>query len=346
MTCQPYPQLLDQVRRCLEVAGLSESHARFASEAICLASLRGTDSHGIRLLPHYLSALHSGRINVSASFDFVRTGLATGSLDANHGIGHAAVATAMQHAIELAEESGIGVVTVRNSSHCGAMAYYGLMAPPEGMIGLAFTNATPKVKVFNASQPFFGINPICFTAPMLHEEPFCYDASPTIMPNNRVKLYAERGEQLPAGVAADAEGIETLDPALARMLLPIGGDLAGYKGYGMAMVVDILCSLLSGMPNAKDVSPMYAADGANPSDQRLLGQMVAAVRIDRFVPLLEFKQRLQATADAIRTLPQQGDAPVMVPGDPEKKHAAQHLLTGVDVSSALMQLLEQNSSSI
>ena len=340
MTLHAYPQLLDHVRRRLEQAGLSDQHARFAAEAICLASLRGTDSHGIRLLPHYLSALKSGRINVSATFDFVRTGVATGLLDAHHGMGHAAVASAMEHAIVLAKESGIGVVSVRNSNHCGAMAYYGLMAPPEGMIGLAFTNATPKVKVFNASQAFFGINPICFTAPMLNEDPFCYDASPTIMPNNRVKLYAERGEQLPAGVAADAVGRETLDPSLARMLLPIGGELAGYKGYGMAMVVDILCSLLSGMPNANQVSPMYAGDGATPSDQRFLGQLVAAVQISNFVPLRAFQERLQQTADAIRQLPPQADAPVLVPGDPEKRHAAHNLQHGVDVPTGLRELLE------
>lgn len=339
----PYSWLVSQAAARLERAGLSSEHAQFSSEAICQASLRGTDSHGIRLLPHYLSAIQSGRIDVLARFAFQRTGQATGCLDAKHGIGHAAVATAMNHAITIADEVGVGVVTVKNSNHCGAMAYYGLMAPPRGMIGLAFTNATPKVKAFHAVKPFFGINPVCITAPMLDEEPFCYDASPTIMPNNRVKLYAERGELLPPGVAADAQGHETLDPVMARMLLPLGGVLAGYKGYGMAMVVDILCSLLSGMPNANDVSPMYEADGAQPSDHRFLGQMVAAIRIDNFVPLLEFCERLQRTAVLIRSCPPEADQPVMIPGDPEKRCAARNLKSGISVDETLLRLLTAES---
>lgn len=339
----PYSWLVEKSAACFERYGLIHEHARYASEAICQASLRGTDSHGIRLISHYLSAIERGRINVNASFAFERSGQATGCLDAHHGIGHAAVATAMQHAISIAMEAGVGMVTVKNSSHCGAMAYYGLMAPPRGMIGLAFTNATPKVKVFHSLRPFFGINPVCITAPMLEEEPFCYDASPTIMPNNRVKLYAERGQLLPPGVAADAQGQETLDPAMASMLLPIGGLLAGYKGYGMAMVVDILCSLLSGMPNANDVSPMYEADGANPSDHRYLGQMVAAIRIDNFVPLQDFQARLQQTAQMIRTSPAEGNHPVMIPGDPEKHCAAHNLEAGISIDNLLIKLLQEVS---
>lgn len=338
----PYETLLKRSRELLEETGLISEHARLTAEAICTASLRGTDSHGIRLLPHYLEAIHVGRIDPKVEFQFSKTSPSTGVLDAHHGMAHAAVATAMDHAIALAEEAGTGFVSVKNSNHCGAMAYYGLRAAECDMIGLAFTNATAKLKVFNARETFFGINPTCITAPMEGEEPFCYDAAPTVMSNNEIKLYKEREEKLPEGVAADENGEMTTDPALSRMLLPLGGDIAGYKGYGMAMVVDILCSLLSGMPNGKDVSTMYPADGGALEEKRFLAQFVGAIRIDVFQDVQVFKQRMKETADQVRQLTMQsneGNRIVMIPGDPEKKASAYRLREGIELSKDFYTLL-------
>ena len=321
---------------------MSSLHAELTSEAICTASLRGTDSHGIRLLPHYLKSIKAGRIDANAEFEFRQTGMSIGILDANHGMAHAAVATGMDYAIGLAEKAGAGFVSIKNSNHCGAMAYYGLRAAEKEMIGLAFTNATAKVKVFNAKKPFFGINPICITAPMYGEEPFCYDAAPTIMSNNKVKMYKERGEKLPEWVAADGDGNMTLDPTLSKMLLPLGGELGGYKGYALAMVVDILTSLLSGMPNGRDVSSMYEADGGRSGDKRYLGQFVGAIRVDLFEDLMTFKKRLKETAEEVRSLPREEGAPdeVMIPGDPEKKITTQRLKDGIEIDSELNEVLK------
>lgn len=335
-----YSDLLKKTKKKLKEAGLTGRHAQLTSEAICTASLRGTDSHGIRLLPHYLDAIKAGRIDPKAEFEFQKTSLSTGILDAHHGMAHAAVAIAMDHAIELAEEAGCGFVAVKNSNHCGAMAYYGLRAAEKDMIGLAFTNATAKVKVFNAKEPFFGINPICITAPMEGEEPFCYDAAPTVMSNNKVKMVKQRGESLPEWVAADEGGNMTLDPAIARMLLPLGGEHAGYKGYAMAMVVDILTSLLAGMPNGKDVSTMYPDDGGTLSDKRYLAQFVGAIRIDLFEDKSVFKKRLKETADRVRGLQKENEkvVNVMVPGDPEKTCMSQLLNNGISVPEYLSTL--------
>lgn len=338
----PYQQLVKRTSELLKQAGLTSVHAELTSEAICTASLRGTDSHGIRLLPHYLKSIKAGRIDANAEFEFHQSGMSIGILDANHGMAHAAVATGMDYAIELAEKAGAGFVSIKNSNHCGAMAYYGLRAAQKEMIGLAFTNATAKVKVFNAKKPFFGINPVCITAPMDDEEPFCYDAAPTIMSNNKVKMYKERGEMLPEWVAADDEGNMTLDPSLSKMLLPLGGELGGYKGYALAMVVDILTSLLSGMPNGRNVSSMYEADGGRPGDKRYLGQFVGAIRVDLFEDLKIFKKRLKETAEEVRNLPWEESAPdeVMIPGDPEKKITAQRLKDGIEIDSELNEVLK------
>jgi ureidoglycolate dehydrogenase (NAD+) len=332
-----YEELLGIARSILGRLLSNSGHAKLAADAICMASLRGTDSHGIRLLPHYCDAIKNGRIVADAEFVFEKTFASSGIFDANHGMAHAAVSLAMDNAIEMATHSGIGFVSIKNSNHCGAMAPYAMRACGSDMIGFAFTNATAKVKVFNADTPYFGINPICMAAPMEDEDPFCYDAAPTLMSNNKVKMYKEAGEMLPPDVAADTEGQMTLDPSLARMLLPLGGHQGGYKGFGMAMMVDILSSLLSGMPNGSRVSSMYPMDGGDLSDKRYLGQFVGAVRIGAFEDPDVFKKRLKATAEEIRSYKNTDfkDKPVMVAGDPEKRTAKERLVSGIPLSESL-----------
>jgi ureidoglycolate dehydrogenase (NAD+) len=334
----PYQRVLQFCNNILLQAGLDTEQASVTAEAICSASLRGIDSHGIRLLPHYLEAIEKRRINPEAEFHFKQTSMSTGILDANHGIAHAAVAKAMDHAIELAIQTGTGFVSVKNSNHCGAMSYYAMRACEKDMIGIACTNASPKLRVFNSTKPYFGINPICFAAPIEGEEPFCYDAAPSVISNNKIKMLAEKGEILPSQVAADENGKMTLDPVLSKMLIPLGGTHAGYKGYAMAMIVDIMCSLLSGMPNGKDVSMMYQDDGGQISDKRYLGQFVGAFRIDVFEEVSEFKRRLKETANEVRALPRSDEAldEVMIPGDPEKRTKAKRLQEGIPLSSSLI----------
>lgn len=339
----PYAELVEKATKCLLTAGMPANLSQLGAEAICTASLRGTDSHGIRLLPHYLASISAGRIDPKAKLEFKQTTVSTGILDAHHGLGHPAVAMAMDHAVALAKQVGVGFVTIKNSTHCGAMAYYGLRAAARDMIGLAFTNATAKVKVFNAQEPFFGINPVCFTAPMADEDPFCYDAAPTIMSNNKIKIIKEQGGTLPPDVAADASGEMTFDPTLAKMLLPLGGLVAGYKGYGMAMVVDILCSLLSEMPNGRQVSTMYPVDGGTLGQRRYLGQLVGAIRIDGFTDVEQFKQRLQKTAEQVRGLAQAGNEAVMIPGDPEKRMQKKRSLEGIPVEREVWLKYLENS---
>jgi len=333
----PFDKLKDRTKELLQSRGMPSEYAALASEALCTASLRGVDSHGIRLFPHYLSALESGRINPAAEFSFVKTAPCGGVFDANHGMAHAAMCLAMDRAVELAEESGAGLVTVKNSNHCGEMGFYGLRAAEKDMIGFAVTNTTPKLKVHNSTETFFGTNPICFTAPMHGEGPFCFDASPAVMASNKIKMYAQLGKNIPRDVATDISGLVTTNPAIVKMLLPLGGIIAGHKGYGLSMIVDILSSLLTGMPAGKDISAMYESDGGSLSEPRLLGHFVAAIRIDMFIDVNEFKERLALIAEKIRRLNPMPDSaePVMVPGDPEKKISAGRLVNGIPLSREL-----------
>lgn len=331
----PATRLREFAKAALLAVGVNESVAEETARALWLTSLRGVDSHGMRLLPHYVAAIKGGRLNPRPHFVFEQTAAATGRLDADHTLGHAAGMEAMRHAIRLAQEAGVGFVSVRNSSHCGAMATYALEACAHGMIGLAFTHATARMKTPNATRPFLGTNPICFAAPMDGEEPFCFDAAPTPFSFNKVKHYAEQGEMLPPDVAADKNGNMTLDPSLADQLLPIGD----YKGFGLSLMVDILCGLLAGMPVGREVSSMF---GAPLSEKRYLGQFYGAIRIDAFEEPAQFKTRLAKLAADLRAEPAlEGRPAVMVAGDPEKINQAEREQAGIPLYESDVQSLNE-----
>lgn len=330
----PAESVLHFVERALLISGVEKSAAKATATGLWLASLRGVDSHGIRLLPHYLNGVKNGRINPDAEFHFQKTSPSTGRLDADHGFGHAAGLRAMHHAMALAWEAGSGQVAVYNSSHCGSMAYFALEACKEDMIGTACTHATPTMRSANASCKFFGTNPICMAAPMAAEDPFCYDGATTHVSVNKIRMHGDSGMDIPLGWGADAQGNDTTNPAQVEQLLPIGD----YKGFGLAMMVDIFCGLLTGMPTGDQVSNMFKDSMA---EKRRLGQFYSAFRIDTFVDPEQFKIRLQETADRIRSQPRQdAKVPVQIPGDPEKAHQADREAQGIPINDTVLKAFE------
>tara|TARA_A100001015_G_C14932702_1_gene689123 strand:+ start:65 stop:1111 length:1047 start_codon:yes stop_codon:yes gene_type:complete len=306
--------------------GVREDIVKPVAEGLIWTSLRGIDSHGIRLLPHYLEAVKGGRLNPNPKMLFKRTANATGILDADHTFGHAAGVEGMRHAIELARESGIGAVSVHNSSHCGALSFFGHAAAEADMIGMAFTHATARVKSPGASRAFFGNNPLCLVAPMLNEDPFSFDIATSAITFNAVKAAAIANKSLPVGLVADANGVETTDPKKAEQLLPIGD----YKGFGLSMIVDILCAVLSGMPSGNNVSKMY---GDPLNKKRELGQFYCAINIGAFRELNKFKFEIKELADRARNEPATNPEirRVMVPGDPEKACLKKRLNNGIPI---------------
>ncbi|MGE4552090.1 MAG: Ldh family oxidoreductase [Desulfovibrionaceae bacterium] len=329
--------LLDFTRAVLAALDLAEADRQRAAEAIWQASLRGVDSHGIRLLPHYAAAVRAGRILPRPERRVERRSPTTALLHAGHGLGHAAAAAAMDLAVATAREHGSGFVAVADSSHCGAMAYYAELAADRDMIGLAFTHATARVVPPGAAAPFLGTNPFCFSAPMQDEGPLTYDAATSLLPFNKVRAYGEAGRPLPEGCATDAAGRPTRDPAAAAFLQPFGG----YKGFGVGLFVEILCALLPGVPFGPGVSDMFSADL---SGHRRIGHFFGAIDIAGFTDPAAFRARLRNLALAVRGLPKaeggEDSAPgAMVPGDPEKRLAAERLARGIPLPEAVAQRL-------
>jgi ureidoglycolate dehydrogenase (NAD+) len=318
------------VEEALLKSGVHKDAATATAKGLWLATLRGVDSHGIRLLPHYLSEIQGGRINPTAVLRFEKTTSSTGRLDADCGLGHFAGIVAMRHAIELAAEAGSGHVAVNNSNHCGSMSYFAHEACSKDMIGTAYTHATPSMRSPNATTQFFGTNPICMAAPMANEAPFCYDGATTLVSVNKIRMHGDSDQEIPLGWGADKSGQDTTIAKEVTQLLPIGG----YKGFGLAMMVDIFCSMLTGAPSGDQISKMF--DNPSP-EKRRIGQFYSAFRIDAFEDPDRFKTRLQEMAERIRNQPRLDDeVPVQIPGDPEKAHLADREANGIPIQAAVL----------
>jgi ureidoglycolate dehydrogenase (NAD+) len=278
------------------------------SESLIQTSLRGVDSHGIRLLPHYLSAIDSGRINPKPNYNFIKTSNSTGKFDADHTFGHAAGAEAMLKAISMAGKNGVGSVVVYNSTHFGAAAYFSLLAANQNMMGLSFTHADSlMLSYFN---------------------------------RNKIIQYRYNGKKIPDCWGYDLIGIETNDPEKVAFLASIGN----YKGFGLSMTIEILCSLLSGMPYGRDICRMYD----DPIEKkRLLGHFFMAINIDCFENVKVFKKRLKNMMDVVRNEPPMNpENKVRVPGDPEKEKYTVRIKKGIPLDEITAQRFNKIANDI
>lgn len=322
----PHQKLRDFGYGLFRKVGGSEKNSQLVVDGLVDTSLRGVDSHGIRLIPHYIGALELGRINKNPKFVFVKTAPSCGIFDADYGFGIAAGCQAMKKAVRLARLTGIGAVSVKNSSHFGAAAIYTLLAASNDMVGLATTNVDSLVVPYGGKRPYLGTNPICFAAPMAGEEPFCLDMATSKSPWNKILLYRGQGKKLDEDWAVGQNGKVTLDPQKAIGLTAIGG----YKGFGLALVVEILSSLISGMPYGRKIVPMYPLD----KRRRNLGHFFMAIDIGRFLKVDIFKQRLKMLCNDLRKEPPiMKTQPVMVAGDPEKKAYRTRIKKGIPISN-------------
>jgi ureidoglycolate dehydrogenase (NAD+) len=289
-------------------------------------SLRGVDSHGINLLPHYINAVMAGRINPNPDFKFRKTSATSGILDADHSFGHAAGSLAMKKAIMMSERFGSGFVTVYNSSHFSACSYYSLQAARKDMIGIAATHTDSLMLSARGKRAFLGTNPISFTFPCEGEEPVCLDMATTQVTWNHVKKASQSGQRLRYGVAVDKEGRTTDDPDKAAMLLPMGD----YKGYALGFVVEILCGLLANAAYGPDIVSMYRD---SISRKRKIAHFFGAINIDNFISAKVFKKRLKEMVSRMRSEPPADPAlPVLVPGDPEKTAQEIRMKNGIPLT--------------
>jgi ureidoglycolate dehydrogenase (NAD+) len=335
-----HERLRDFCARLLYAAGLANGDAQHVSDMLVTTNLRGVDSHGVARLPHYLRRIRCGSIKPQPKMRLDRLAPAAARLDGDNGLGHLVMNRAATAAIELARDAGAGWVAVRNSSHCGALALYGLQIAEAGMIGLAFTHVDPMVLPFGAKKSFCGTNPICITAPRaftgsdeLATGALCLDMATSKVPWNTVANAAMEGAPIELGWAVDADGNDTTDAARVESLYPMGD----YKGSGLGLLIDVLCAMLSDSPYGPDIPKMYG-DLAQP---RQLGGLVGAINIASFVPLERFYARVSDLMARWVALPSvQPAGRVYYPGEPELDTRRRRLREGIPLGLQLMRELD------
>jgi LDH2 family malate/lactate/ureidoglycolate dehydrogenase len=325
--------------RVFEKLNVASADAEITADVLVEANLRGVDSHGVDQLRRYVNGLQSGLMVPRPNEKTLRETATTALIDADAGLGQPASFRSMQRAIEKAEKSGIGFVTVRNSNHYGIAGYYAMMALQYDMIGISLTNANVSVVPTFGQRPMIGTNPISVAVPAGHQLPFVLDMATSTVAVGKITVAHRQGKPIPEGWAIDKTGAPVTDPG--RVLdnrsqgrpggvLPLGGVgelLGGHKGYGLAMLVEILSAVLPGAA-CLDATYPTAADGA-PAPANL-GHFFGAIRIDAFRPLTQFREEMDDVILRIKDSPKAAGADrIYIPGEKEFKEARHRSKNGI-----------------
>lgn len=331
--------------RCFTKWGVPEADAAIAASVLLASDMRGVESHGIiRLYSYYGSRLQRGFIDPLSPVTTLKESLTTLSIDAGNGLGHPVSVRTMQRCIEKARESGVALATVRNSNHFGIAGYYAMMALPEEMIGICFTNTQPLAAPTHGSKAMLGTNPIAVAVPALHQRSFVLDMATSIVPIGKMTVYQKKGESIPPGWGIDREGQVTENPAAVLdggALMPLGGPeiLRGYKGYGLSLLVDIFSGVLSGSAFGPEV-----AGGAVPRAAGV-GHFFGVIRIDSFRDPVEFKQDMDRLINQIKESPKAaGESRIYIHGEKEFEKAEKAAVEGVPLSEATVSTILEGGS--
>lgn len=307
-------------------AGADTETARDCTASMMHGSVHGVDSHGVRLLGHYVKVLQSGRVNPSPRLTFTRTRAGSGMLQADNAQGARATYAAMDHACDLASEAGVGAVGVTHSSHFGPAGAYALRAAQRGMLALVTCNSDSFVRLHDGAERFHGTNPLAIACPA-PDTPWLLDMATSAVPFNRVELYRSTDRTLPEGVASDTAGADTIDPHLAEMLAPLGG-VFGFKGAGLGGVAEVLSAVLTGMKLSPDVAPMMGPDFTTP---RGMGAFVIALDPDAFAGSEIVQAGITRYLGLLRASPARPGTTVMAPGDREWAVARERRKKGIQL---------------
>ncbi len=322
--------LRDFAAAVMTAAGLLPEDAAIVADSLVYADGRDLSSHGVARLTIYVRRLEAGLVNPRPRMRFVLEDGATSLLHADNGPGQVAAARAMARAIESARAFGIGACAVRESNHCGAMAYYTEMASARGMIGLALSNANVTMAPWGGRSAVLGTNPISAAAPTRGEVPFVLDMATSAVARGKIIMAAKSGASIPEGWALDSEGRPTRDAeaALRGVMLPAGGP----KGYGLAALADVLCGVLAGSAVGREIGALYD-DLTRPQRS---GQFMVAIEIGRFAEPEGFLDGMDRMIGGLKaSLPASGFSEVMVPGEPEARAQRRSASDGITLPEAV-----------
>ncbi|HET7884061.1 MAG TPA: Ldh family oxidoreductase [Acetobacteraceae bacterium] len=340
----PYATHRAQIKAILLAWGMPEENAEPTADILSWADLHGVDSHGMSMLPGYDRLRRNGRAKMDARPSIVKETPISALVDGGGGLGHVPAHFAMQVAIDKAKASGMAIAAVRNSAHFGATGYYTLMAAKQGLIGMACTSASGiQVAPTFGKQAKLGTDPWSFAAPTGEgEQPFLLDMATTTVAAGRIRNKANEGLPTPDGWVLDSEGRPSNDPLVARekggFLTSLGGspENSSYKGYGLAAMVNILASCLSGATLITDPQHTKKPEGMD------IGHFFMAIDPGLFRTSNEFHSDVARFCQDLRaTTPVDPSQPVMVAGDPQWNNATKRMAEGIPVGPGLLNQVRQ-----
>ena len=329
--------------------GVAEDDAAIVAEVMLEADLRGIPSHGlIRINMYYGIRLENGYMDPKASYKVISESETTSLIDGGNGLGHIVSVFAMNKAIEKAKISNLAISVVKNSDHYGIAAYYSMMALKHNMIGISLSNSQPLVAPTYGKNPILGTNPISIACPSYREYPFVLDMATSVVPSGKIQVYEKLKQKLPYGWGINNEGVVTREPDDIKSggsgaLLPLGGDdiTSGYKGFGLALAVDILCAVLSG---ASVLNEVGFPDKPKHCD---VSHFFMAINIEAFRPVIDFKKQMDHVITILKSSPKaKGKERIYIAGEKEFENVEKNKKLGIPLMTKVVDDLKKDGDRI
>lgn len=325
----------EELEKCVlevfQAAGLDEEQASMVARHLVLANLRGIDSHGVSRVDIYTKRLDLGVMKRKTEINVIKQTPSSMLLDGGGGVGIVLATKGMQIAVEKAKTTGIAIVGIRNSSHCGMLADYTAYAAQNNCIALAVTNAPSSMAPWGGKEGYFGTNPLSYGVPAGKEIDIVFDMATSVVARGKITLARKNNQEIPIGWAISKEGYPTTDPIKAGegLVLPVGGP----KGYGLAFFVEVLSGLLTGAAFGPYISSLYK--DLNKSQN--VGQFFLVIRADLFEELDSFKDRMDQMIEEIRNIPlAHGYDRIYLPGEIEYERSKKLAIEGIPLSKNVL----------
>ena len=322
----------------LQAVSVPRANAEVISRALLDAELHGLDTHGAVRLPQYVTLIKQGSINPRPEIKVVNESANHALVDNGYGLGFLGSVKAMNLCIAKAKRGGTAMAGVCNSSHFGAAGYYARMAAEQDLIGIATSNSYPVMAPPGSITRTHGNNPFAFAMPSGERPPIVLDMATSVVSQGRIKKYAEERRRIPLGWANDREGKPTDDPEAVFLMLPLGE--SGYKGYGLAVVMDALAGVLTGS--------LFARKFVSGPGSRGCGHFFMALDPQLFLPLDDFKKRMDEMVGQIKDakLSEGSTEPIYFPGERGLARKEKWLKEGIPLLASTVKVLDRLSDDL
>lgn len=329
-------ELYQLIEEKLIKAGLEKEDAQIVAEHLVSADASGVHSHGAVRVDYYVERIAKGGINLDPTITFEKTGPSTGIVHGDNGMGQVIALNALNHAIKMAKQTGIAAVGIKKMSHSGMMGYYARKAAKNDLVALSMCQSDPMAVPFGGTQNYFGTNPLAFAAPRKDNEPVVFDMATTVQAWGKILDARSKDQKIPNTWAVDEKGQPTSDPHAVQGLLPI----AGPKGYGLMMMIDILSGMLLGLPFGKHVSSMYS----DLTKGRDLGQFFLLLDPQKFTDTDMFKENIETMVQELHEIPAaEGFQQVYYPGEINQLNLNSAKQEGIFIAENIYEYLKSDT---